>query len=372
MKKISSLFLFFLCIVLISDLHAYPRFAAYTGSKCADCHVNPDGGSMRQGYGLKYAKDELYMDMFKKIAGKMEFSPKINKHISVGGDVRIAQIDDEVPDRTNFNTFLTMQGDLDVNVKVNDIVNIFITSGIAIPNFPVKYEAYGMISKLPLDAYFLAGRFKPAYGIRIVEHRAFQRKYLLNTPYDADAGFELGIAPGDLNMNVGLFNGLNTDFFDQDAHKMVTANADYTFHIKDNVHVNIGASVFNNPYKYASLPLTFNRKSAAGFMKIGLFDKVALLGEVDFTENTDSLLTRTFFAFGELNVRIVKGVELRAQYEYMQPNRDIENNDRSRYSAGLAFFPFFGFETETMVRFSKEKPVDVQNSEFQWNFHFYF
>ncbi|CAN5569410.1 hypothetical protein BH10BAC5_BH10BAC5_13200 [soil metagenome] len=372
MKKIILPFLFFFSLVIIFDLHAYPRFAAYTGSKCADCHVNPDGGSMRQGYGIKYAKDELNMEMFRKIAGKTEFSPQISKHISIGGDVRLAQIDDEVPGRSNFNTFLTMQGDLDVNVKVNNIVNVFLTSGIQIPNFPVKYEAFGMLSKLPLDAYFLAGRFKPAYGIRIVEHRAYQRLYLLNTPYDADAGFELGIAPGDLNLNIGLFNGLNTDFFDQDAHKMVTANADYTFHIKDNVHINLGASVFNNPYKYAFLTETYNRKSAAGFMKIGLFDRVAILGEADFTENTDTLLTRTFFAFGELNVRIIKGVELRAQYEYMQPNRDIENNDKSRYSIGMAFFPFFGFETELMARFTKEHPVEIQDNEFQWNFHFYF
>jgi len=375
MIKNFTLFLFFIlvfCFINSTGLKAYPRFAAYTGSKCMDCHINPDGGSMRQGYGIKYAKDELNMDMFKKIAGKMEFSPKINKYISLGGDVRVAQIDDEVPDKSNFNTFLTMQGDLDVNVKLNEILNVFVTSGIQIPNFPTKYEAYGMLSKLPLDAYFLAGRFKPAYGIRIVEHRAYQRFYLLNTPYDADAGFELGFSPCDLNFNVGLFNGVNTDFFDQDAHKMFTANADYTFHIKDNVHINVGTSVFNNPYKRSFLPNTFVRQSAAGFIKIGLFDRVAILGEADFTENRDSVLTRTFFGFGELNIRVIQGVELRAQYEYMQPNRDMSNNDRSRYSFGAAFFPFFGFESELMARFTKEHPVEIQDNEWQWTFHFYF
>ena len=52
-----------------------------------------------------------------------------------------------------------------------------------------------MISNLPLDMFFKVGRFRPEYGIRIVEHRAYQRKYLLETPYDTNTGFEIRISP---------------------------------------------------------------------------------------------------------------------------------------------------------------------------------
>src|SRR6187549_613648 len=92
--------LFFL-ILLSNDALAYPRFAAYTGDKCADCHVDPSGGTMRHGGGIEYAKNNLTMDLFKKLAGKTQFSPKITKDISIGGDVRVAQVDDEVPGSSN-------------------------------------------------------------------------------------------------------------------------------------------------------------------------------------------------------------------------------------------------------------------------------
>ena len=91
MKKIY--FPVFSCLLfLVSQISfSYPRFAAYTGDKCVDCHVNPSGASMRTEYGTKYAQQDLQMDMFKKLSAKMEFSPKLTKNISVGGDVRIAR-----------------------------------------------------------------------------------------------------------------------------------------------------------------------------------------------------------------------------------------------------------------------------------------
>ncbi len=128
------------------------------------------------------------MDMFKKIAGKTQFSPKLTKSISIGGDVRVAQVDDEVPGSSNFNNFLAMQGDLYVNAKLNDILNVFITSGIQIPRIDTKYEVFGMISHLPANLYLKVGRYKPTYGLRIVEHRAYQRRFLLNSPYEANTG----------------------------------------------------------------------------------------------------------------------------------------------------------------------------------------
>ncbi|MBK6877577.1 MAG: hypothetical protein IPG99_14300 [Ignavibacteria bacterium] len=75
--------------------------------------------------------------------------------------------------------------------------------------------------------------------------------------------------------------------------------------------------------------------------------------------------------FGELDVVVIKGLELRAQYESYDRNRDVENDTRSRISAGFAAFPFNGFETDIMVRFVSED-ADLKNDEFQWNFHFYF
>ncbi len=380
--KIITLFLCSALFILFSintKVNAYPRFAAYYGDKCMDCHVNPSGGAMRNAGGIEFAKDKLNMDLFKKLAGKTEFSPKITKEISVGGDVRVLQADDQVPGATNFNRFLTMQGDIYVNAQVNKVLNIFVTSGIQIPGIDTKYEVFGMISKLPANLFFKVGRYKPNYGLNIVEHRAYQRKYLLNTPYDANTGFEIGISPAWLNLSVGLFNPMGIDFIvpTDDPHKMIVASTDFNFGFNDNkFNIDVGASFFNNPYNtrdsVGKSTITGNKKAWGGFTKIGIMKRVALLGEIDFEEvKTDQPLVRTLYGYGELNIILIQGLELRSQYELWNKNRDIDNTTQKRISAGVSAFPFFGFETEMMVRFPMED-TSVKNDEFQWTFHYYF
>lgn len=371
------LFLFSFIIFDFNNLRAYPRFAAYTGDKCMDCHVDPTGGTMRNGGGIKYAEKNLNMEMFKKLAGKTQFSPKLSKSVSVGGDVRVAAVDDEIEGESNFNSFLAMQGDVYVNATLNKILNVFVTSGINIPNIETKYEVYGMISNLPANTYFKVGRFKPDFGIKIVEHRAYQRQVLLSTPYDVNTGFELGISPEWFSMNVGLYNPMGTEFLTMDPHKMVAANADFNFGFSNNnFNLNFGASFYNNPYNTSdsdfTTTITAVKQAYGGYTRIGIMKRIAFLGELDFGEKTsDYPLVRSMYAFTELNVILVKGLELRSQYEYYDINRDITGDHVQRISGGLAAFPFFGFETEIMVRFPIEEPK-FQNDEFQWNFHFYF
>ncbi|MBK9226681.1 MAG: hypothetical protein IPL67_06455 [Ignavibacteria bacterium] len=87
-------------------------------------------------------------------------------------------------------------------------------------------------------------------------------------------------------------------------------------------------------------------------MRLGIMNRVALLGEIDFEETkTDFPMKRALYWFGELDVVVIKGLELRAQYESYDRNRDVENDTRSRISAGFAAFPFNGFETDIMMRF---------------------
>lgn len=361
----------------LNYLQAYPRFAAYTGDKCMDCHVDPTGGTMRNSGGTGYAKSNLNMDMFKKIAGKTQFSPKITKDISVGGDVRVAQVDNEVDGAANYNSFLAMQGDLYLNAQLSKIVSVFITSGLEIPGIEAEYEVYGMISNLPANTYFKVGVYKPNFGLKIVEHRAYQRKYLWNAPYNTNTGFELGISPEWFSMNIGLYNPMSLDFLGRDPHKMFVANTDANFGFsKNNFNLNLGASFFNNPHNIrdtsGTQTITAVNQAYGGYTRIGVIKRIAFLGEIDFQENTsDKPLRRSLFGYAELNFMAIKGLEIRSQYEYYDINRDITGDHIQRISGGVGLFPFYGFETELMVRFPIEDP-EKKNNEFQWNFHFYF
>lgn len=382
MKKLLHLFSFlFLFLFLITSYsYSYPRFSAYTGDKCVDCHVNPTGGVMRNNYGTKYGEEELKMEMFKKISEKMEFSPKITENITVGGDIRLAQVDNQIPSQANMNTFLLMQGDFYTNVSINEYLDAYIGIGIDIPRIDTKSEIFGLVKKLPWNSYVKAGRFSPNFGIKIVEHRAYQRLILLNTPYSADAGLEAGISPGDFNLNAGVYNGLNTGFFDGDPKKMIVAYTDYTFRFDEaDIYFNIGASYYNNPYSTRD-PVTLetinnNRNAWNGFFKLGIKQRIALLGEFDRLEDRFfGALTRSDFYYGELNARIIKGIELRGQYERYNRNIDLPDLTVQRISAGVAIFPFYGLELEGMYRFVDDEALlpDQKANEFQWNFHFYY
>jgi len=376
--KTFKLFLIAVIVLSVQVLYSYPRFSAYTGDKCSDCHVNPQGGGMRNQYGQNFAKQNLQMDFLKKlVTKKTDFSTQLNKNISIGGDVRVVHVGNENTSGPSTNTFLTMQGDFYANANVNDYISVYVAPGLQIPNVPAKYEVYGMVGSLPANLYFRAGRMTPAYGMKVVEHRAYQRQSLLGTPYAANDGVEIGLSPGFLNLSAGLFNGLNTNFFDNDPKRMFVSSADFSFvPVEDKFNVNFGASFYNNPYNFLD-PNSGSQTDAikqafGGFAKFGLFKRVALLGEVDFLENTQlSSMTRGIFGYGELNVIIINGVELRTQYEIMRPDRDTENNRTIRTSVGAALFPLTGFETEAMVRFVSDDQ-QPNTTEFQWNFHFYF
>ncbi|MCI0450471.1 MAG: hypothetical protein L0Y79_11945 [Chlorobi bacterium] len=400
-KLLLSFFVVFVSLFLSVNSYSYPKFAAYTGEKCITCHVNPTGGGMRNLFGVKYSKDNLFFKFLEKANKTTDINPQITKGISVGGDMRLLFVDNQIDTGIpNFNSFFQMQGDLYVNAQVNKYINLVIAPGLYIPsNFPgqsplpTKYEIYGMVSNLPAGLYFKAGRFIPNFGIKVPEHRAYNRQFNdFYTPYASDAGIEAGISPSYFTLSVGFSNGSSVNrsgqrnnSFDFDSHKQLTVSGDFRWASKKSKYTaGIGGSFLTNPYKYDPINnINALRQMAAGFISIGLFERVAILGELAYNrlDLRDSLATRSDFRtiFGELNARITKGIELKFQYENYDPELGTEKStrERQRYSFGAVLFPLTGLEIESIFRLVKEGkgPTDdfeIKNDEFQTVFKFYF
>lgn len=399
-KILTALFLVFISSSLV---YSYPKFAAYTGEKCVSCHVNPTGGGMRNPYGVKYSKDNLFFKFLSKQNKTTEINTQITKGISMGSDMRMVFIDNQTGDGSpNFNSFFQMQGDLYVNAQVNKYISLMVAPGLYIPNtfgpnpLPTKYEIYGMVSNLPAGLYFKAGRFIPNFGIKIPEHRAYNRNFNdLYTPYASDAGIEVGIAPSFFTLSIGLSNGSSRDkngtvnnSFDFDNQKQFTAFGDFRWASKNNKYTfGLGGSFINNPFKYdPANNINANRKLAAGFISIGLFDRVAILGELAYNrlEISDSAKTKNDIRtiFGEIDIRVSKGVELKAQYENFDNAiglKDATSRVAQRYSFGAVFYPLTGLEVESIYRLVKTSKgttpsgyEDPKDNEFQTTFKFYF
>lgn len=381
---ILSTIAFSLCFSDFSVL-SYPKFAAYFGEKCESCHVNPTGGGIRNQYGVKISRDNLFWKMFAKVNKETEFNTQITKGIQIGADMRTLFFDDQVAaGQPNLNSFFQMQADLYFNAKINKYLNLVIAPSVQYKSFTPVYEVYGMVSNLPAGLYFRAGKFRPNFGIKIPEHRSYQRIYNLYTPYNSDAGIEAGISPGLFTLNVGLFNGINnlSSDFDSDPGKQVVASGDFRWASKKNkLTLGIGASFLSNPYKYdIANNVNAVRQIGAGFISIGLFERVAILGEFDYNRNEirDSVKTRNDFhtIFGEVDIRVWQGVEAKFQIENYDPQLGIKKGDqeRFRYSFGVGLFPVTGLELETIFRLVKapDPNITIKNNEFQQTIKFYF
>jgi hypothetical protein len=411
MKHIIFLILFVLAFSGYAS--AYPKFAAYTGEKCGACHLNPTGGGLRTG-GVGYSRGKLYMKMFEKVNKKATFKTQLTDEIQIGGDMRMLFVDNQSGEgQPNFNSFFQMQGDLYVNAQINEYLNLLIAPGLYIPNtfggtgLPIKYEIYGMVGNLPAGLYFKVGRFIPNFGIRVPEHRAYNRD--LNgfyTPYAADAGIEVGISPSYFTLTAGLSNGqsknrqgLLNNSYDFDNQKQITVSGDFRWALESKkkkkgerplkiFSFGLGGSFINNPFKWDIVEdVNANRKVGAGFFSIGIFERIAILGEIDynrleraFRDTTTGIVTterndfKTFF--GELNAKVIDGVEAKFQFEAYDAELGTKNGEteRRRYSFGLVLFPFTGLEIESIVRIVKEPGLDeeLKNNEFQTVFHFYY
>lgn len=390
-----------------TQLYSYPKFAAYSGEKCISCHVNPTGGGLRNPYGVKYSRDNLYMKFLKKANEETVLKTEISEGIRIGSDMRMIFIDDQIAEGVpNFNTFFQMQGDLYVHAKMNKYLSLLVNPGLYIPNtygsdpLPTKYEIYGMISSLPAGLYMKVGRFIPNFGTKVPEHRAYQRNFNgFYTPYAADAGIEFGIAPSFFTLTAGLSNGSSTDIngtrvnsFDFDSQRQFTTSADFRWASKNGKYTfGLGGSFINNPFKWdPAKNINALRQVAGGFISVGLFNRIAILGEFDYNrlDLSDSVSTRRDFQtiFGEVDIRIVQGLEAKFQFENYNPQLGIKNAplEMRRYSFGFEFYPLTGLELEAIYRYvyepgkttdpvtGAEKDVDEMNNEFQVTFKFYF
>lgn len=394
----------FLVLFLSSALYSYPKFAAYTGEKCQSCHVNPTGGGIRNGYGVKYSKTNLFFKFLEKQNKTTDIETKITKGISIGADMRFAAFYNELEGSYPYkNTFFMMQSDLHVNAQVNKYISLTITQGLYIPNntfgvaaLPVKTEIFGMVSNLPAGLYFKIGRFIPNFGTKVPEHRAYIRQVNnLYTPYASDAGIEVGFAPSFFTLSAGFSNGssltktgVTNNSYDFDQQKQVTLSGDFRWAAKKNKFTfGLGGSFINNPFKYDPTPATNTdalRQIAGGFLSFGIMERVAVLAELDYNrlDIRDSASTRhdVRTIFGEVDIRVSNGVELKFQYENLDNalGRKNASSERQRYSFGAVLFPLTGLEVEAVYRLVKNGTgengdiEDVKDNEIQTIFKFYF
>lgn len=356
--------------------HAEPYIAIREGYKCSKCHVNMTGGGKRTEFGniytltrlagtyIKFNRPDQTNDDDQETAEPSTssfFNGRLNDFIAIGGDFRTVFQFTDTPNQDTENEFI-------INKSVIYLqVDLIPGNALLYWTAPGGVDAREIFALVRLSSnyfYLKAGQFFLPYGLRIQDDTAFIRATTGFTYSTTDVGMELGIEPGPLTLNLALTNGTGASG-DNNRDKRVTLRASVVGR-----YSRLGASYSDNKKQDNSRNTTYN---IFGGLHFGRF---TLLGEADRISDEDTLGVQTeqLAALAELNFLLSRGVNFKLTYDFLDPNEDVNNDERERFSLVYEHFLMQYTQIRSGIRVNKGIPQDdLQNAkEFFFELHLFF
>ena len=323
-----------------STVRAEPYLAVRTGAKCVACHVNPSGGGKRTEYGNIYAQTALAKDRLDPAslqttpaaaagAAANLWTGKLNDYFSVGGDFRATAQSGKVPSSASTFAYDPSRAQLYLEFKpLGDFLTVYVDQRVA-SGAATNREAWALLWFANRSAYLKAGRLFVPFGLRLEDDTAFIRQVTgvnFNSSDDGvEAGLELGPWSASLAMTNGAGGGAETN-----RGKLYSALGTYV-----QSHWRVGASLSSNYNGGADRRM----QSVFAGLRTGPVSWLASLVAIS-DEGTALGSIKQLVSLVEANVQIATGHNLKLTYEYYDPNRDIAQDHRVRYSLVWEFVPF--------------------------------
>jgi hypothetical protein len=360
MKRLLSGAIFLLLAVLANEtVIALPRFASRTGTKCQSCHINPSGGGMRQAFGQQYGRETLPVPTWSSGLELEEFTTKLSEFVSVGADMRTLFFVQQTPGGDRNDIFL-MQADLYLNLKVAQKFSLYFSRGLR-----ERYDAFGLLNVLPANGHFKFGKFDPNYGMKTDDHRAYIREksgFSQQFPIEYIGG-EIAVSPGAVTITAGMYNSPS-----RVSGPTMLGRVEGVFKASEDVNIWLGGNVFTKK----ALP-NMRNTLLGGFGAVSYKD-FTVVGEVDLIRNTGLGTTKDSTGIAthvEVDFVVTPGLDVKAAWDFFDPDKDLKTGSVSRYSVGFEFFPIQGFEVRPVYRFVVDDPTNIKNNEFQFLVHFF-
>ena len=323
--------LIFVCL-LPSLVAAEPYFAVREGLKCSACHTNITGGGQRTDFGFVYPQTLLPQ-------GKSSFSPKLNDYLLIGGNIRsrygYTRFDDakavegatsEPVDFDNTSSFEVTNGTLYIGAQFTEDLLFYLDQQVA-PEGGRTREAAVIWKNLSGGSYIKAGKFFLPYGLRLEDDGAFIREATGFNFDNSDIGLEVGMEPGDFSFSLGISNGTQGSG-ENNKDKQFSFVGSY---IQRSYRLGVSYSTNEAP----------NRQKSTSYNVFAGFNwqDFTLLGEVDWIENeSGDQKTDMIATLFEVNYLWNKKTNLKFTYEYLDPDDDIDENERVRGSVVGEYF----------------------------------
>ncbi len=359
-----------------------PYLAVRGGYKCSHCHTNITGGGKRNGFGSIYTQTTLPYKIISPTTLQRLLSPTgaasgdpnygtfvantLADFLSFGGELR-------VENRTRFsegplettNSLDVTEANLYVEARLlRDFLSFYIDEQVG-PNAASSREVFGLL-RAPRwwNAYFKGGRFLLPFGWRLQDDSAFIRDRTGINYANPDTGVEFGLEPGPLSFSLAITNGAGGSS-DNNRFKQLTLRAEAVFR----------RWRFGGSFAYNDTD-TARRVMYGPFAGLS-FGRFTLLGEVDVIEDRVAASGETIkqlAVFSSLNVLLTRGVNFKLSYEFLDPNDDVDNDERTRFTVGLEPFLTQFLQLRFFYRFNDgipQRPIE-RADEVVLEFHLFF
>lgn len=325
------------CLFLASEIaSAEPYLAVQQGLKCSTCHIAASGGGQRTVYGNAFAQTDMparTLDMGELWTGE------IGRYFAVGGDIRGGWNKLDVPGQsstseTELNEFLAY-----VEIRpFPKYLTLYVDAKLR-PDDPEVREQYARLT-LPNGRWQIqGGEFFLPYGLRIQDDEAFIRQVSginFNTP---DTGFQVGYEEGNWSAQLAVTRGTA-------GGPEVDSGKQYSLRVS---HVTskwrVGGSFNLNDAAVGDRQM----QNVFGGLRTG---PVAWLAEIDYIidDGTPTGKRTSWASLIEANYDVRKGHNIRASFEWFDPDDDVSNDEQNRFSVVWEYSPLQFLQTRIGIR----------------------
>jgi hypothetical protein len=318
---------------------AEPYLAVRTGYKCMVCHVNPTGGGKRTEFGASYGQTALPASRLDLETGEAvpdgapdpaPFTGKVNNHVGLGADLRANARATFTPNTTPSQAYAFDPVSAQVYLEVKPIVDrltIYLDERVS-PGAATNRETYAMLWTKSHEWYVKAGRMFVPFGLRIEDDTAFIRTATATTFNSFDDGVEGGMEIGPWSAYVSVTNGA-AGGVETNRGKEISSLVTFV-----QSAWRVGLSANKNFNGDADREMV----SAFAGLRTGIVSWLASVVRVT-DEGTPTGRVSQVATLLEGNVEVAKGHNLKVTYEYLDPNTDVKEDQRERYSAVYEYTP---------------------------------
>ena len=349
-------------LVLCSVATAEPYLAVSKGFQCSNCHVHPTGGGKRNVYGNVFAQTELAAQRLGDPSAAL-WTGEVLSWLSVGADLRGGFESVDVPDSSTESDFDVTRGTVYAKVSLfRDRLSVYVDEKIA-PDDIDNRELYLKLKTVDNKYFLAAGQFFLPYGLRLEDDSAFIRQATgvnFNIP---DRGVQIGYESGPWSTQLSLTNGTGTGTVLESADR-VSFVAHY---VRQQWRAGVSLSSTDSATGDRQMQNAFIGLKTGRFVWLGELDFIS--DEVPGAPSVDAIA-----GLLEGNWLFRKGHNLKVSYEYLDPNDDISEDHRIRWSILWEYAPVQFMQGRAGARFYDGIPqAPSQNrDEFFAELHVFF